>query len=148
MAGAVGELFPRHAVAHLADDPKELEATAHALVDAGFNFCASTCAAHASQSFARAGVPGGATRCSALARSLLERCEGALPDELGDLVEVADLTPRERDVTMLAARGLSNREIADRTCTSLRTVEGHLLRAYRKLGVTSRAELVELFRPG
>jgi DNA-binding CsgD family transcriptional regulator len=148
MAGPVGELFPRHAVAFLADDPNELEATALALAEAGFNHCASTCAAHASRTFARASVSAGATRCSALARALLGRCEGARGDDLAGLAEVVDLTPRERDVVLLAAQGLSNRAIADRTCTSLRTVEGHLLRAYRKLGVTSRAELVSHFEPG
>jgi DNA-binding CsgD family transcriptional regulator len=146
MAGPVGELFPRHAAAYLADDPNELEATALALADAGFTLCASTCAAHASRSFGRAGVSGGATRCSALARRLLERCEGARADDLVGLIDVAELTPRERDVVLLASQGLSNRAIADRTCTSLRTVEGHLLRAYRKLGISSRAELTAHFQ--
>jgi DNA-binding CsgD family transcriptional regulator len=146
MAGPVGELFPRHASSYLADDANELETTALALADAGFLLCAATCAAHASRSFARGGVPSGETRCAALARDLLDRCEGARADDLADLTEVAALTPRERDVVLLAAGGLSNREIAERTCTSLRTVEGHLLRAYRKLGVTSRAELAAYAR--
>lgn len=147
MGGAAGELFPRHAAAYVADDANELEATAVALADAGFNLCASGCAAQASRAFRRRGVPAGATRCSALAHRLHELCQGARGNDVGDLTELAALTPRERDVTLLAAQGLTNREIADRTCTSLRTVEGHLLRAYRKLGVTSRVELASHFRP-
>ncbi len=143
MNGPAGELFPRHAAARMSGDPNELEATALALADAGFNRCAAACAAEASRTFRGRGVSGGATRCSALAHRLQGLCEGP-STELSDLATLDPLTPRERDVTLLAAKGLTNREIADTTCTSLRTVEGHLLRAYRKLGVTSRAELAAL----
>jgi DNA-binding CsgD family transcriptional regulator/tetratricopeptide (TPR) repeat protein len=145
MQGPVGELFPRHAAARVADAPAELESTALALSEAGFNLCASGCAAEASRSYRRHGISGGATRCAALAQRLQERCEGAGRAELSGLGELAGLTPRERDVTLLAAKGLTNRQIADTTCTSSRTVEGHLLRAYKKLGVTSRAELASHF---
>jgi DNA-binding CsgD family transcriptional regulator len=51
------------------------------------------------------------------------------------------LTEREREIVSLAARGLSNREIADRLAVSVRTVEGHLYRAGNKLGVSDRSEL-------
>jgi DNA-binding CsgD family transcriptional regulator len=54
----------------------------------------------------------------------------------------ARLTPRERAVVTLAASGLSNREVADRLFVSLRTVENHLYRAFPKLGVSSRRELL------
>lgn len=51
------------------------------------------------------------------------------------------LTSRERQVARLAARGLSNRDIAERLTVSVRTVENHLHAAYHKLGLRSRAEL-------
>jgi DNA-binding CsgD family transcriptional regulator len=51
------------------------------------------------------------------------------------------LTPAELRVCRLAASGLSNREIAESLFVSLRTVETHLTRAYRKLDIASRAEL-------
>jgi DNA-binding NarL/FixJ family response regulator len=51
------------------------------------------------------------------------------------------LTPSEVQVARLAAAGLRNREIADRLFLSPRTVEANLARAYRKLGIRSRAEL-------
>ena len=51
------------------------------------------------------------------------------------------LTSRETEVTQLAGRGLSDREIADELVLSIRTVQSHLASAYRKLGIASRSEL-------
>jgi DNA-binding CsgD family transcriptional regulator len=51
------------------------------------------------------------------------------------------LTENELLVARLAATGLTNREVADRMFISRRTVEANLARAYRKLGIHSRAEL-------
>ena len=53
----------------------------------------------------------------------------------------AELTETERLVAQLAASGLSNREVADRTFLAVKTVEANLARIYRKLGIRSRAEL-------
>jgi DNA-binding NarL/FixJ family response regulator len=47
----------------------------------------------------------------------------------------------------MAARGLSNREIAERLVMSVRTVDNHLHSAYSKLGVQSRRELTSIFQP-
>jgi DNA-binding CsgD family transcriptional regulator len=54
------------------------------------------------------------------------------------------LTPAERSVARLVAEGLSNKAIATRLHTSAKTVEAHLTRAYRKVGVRRRAELAVL----
>ncbi|MEW2067820.1 AAA family ATPase [Streptomyces sp. NPDC007346] len=51
------------------------------------------------------------------------------------------LSPRERAVARLASLGLSNREIARELVLSHRTVEHHVARALRKLGVSSRTEI-------
>ncbi|SPF07034.1 helix-turn-helix transcriptional regulator [Streptomyces sp. MA5143a] len=51
------------------------------------------------------------------------------------------LTPAETRVATLAGEGLSNRLVAERLSISPRTVELHLTRAYRKLGISGRAEL-------
>jgi DNA-binding CsgD family transcriptional regulator len=51
------------------------------------------------------------------------------------------LTASERRVAAMAAEGLGNREIAQALFLSVKTIEVHLTRAYRKLGVASRAEL-------
>jgi DNA-binding CsgD family transcriptional regulator len=52
-----------------------------------------------------------------------------------------DLTPSERRVSEMAARGLTNREIAQALFVTEKTVETHLRRAYHKLGVRSRKQL-------
>lgn len=51
------------------------------------------------------------------------------------------LTSRETQLVELARRGLTNTEIADELVLSVRTVETHLYRAMRKLGVSDRHEL-------
>ena len=51
------------------------------------------------------------------------------------------LTPQEYEIAMLAASGLSNKQIGSRLYLSPRTVGAHLYRVFPKLGVTSRAAL-------
>ena len=52
-----------------------------------------------------------------------------------------ELTETERRVAELAAAGLTNQQVADRTFLAVKTVEANLARTYRKLGIRSRAEL-------
>ena len=55
-----------------------------------------------------------------------------------------ELTAGELRVARLVARGASNREVADWLPVSSKTVEAHLSRIYRKLGVPSRAGVAYL----
>ena len=55
---------------------------------------------------------------------------------------LAALTDREREVTALAARGLSNQEIAERLVVSPLTVRTHIHRAMMKIQARDRAQLV------
>ncbi len=55
---------------------------------------------------------------------------------------LAGLTRREREVTALAARGLSNTEIAAHMVISPLTAKTHISRAMTKLGARDRAQLV------
>lgn len=58
------------------------------------------------------------------------------------------LSEREQEVALLAQAGLSNREIAARLFLSVRTVENHMFRTLRKLGLGSRSELGAKWQPG
>jgi len=55
------------------------------------------------------------------------------------------LTGAERRVAELVAQGATNREVAAALVVSENTVESHLRRVYRKLGVRSRSELARRF---
>jgi two-component system response regulator NreC len=54
-----------------------------------------------------------------------------------------ELTEREVEVLRLIARGHTNREMAERLYLSVRTVESHRARIQRKLGRSSRSDLVD-----
>jgi DNA-binding NarL/FixJ family response regulator len=51
------------------------------------------------------------------------------------------LTQRQRQVAVLVARGLTNRQIADRLAIGKRTVDTHVIHLLNKLGGNSRAQI-------
>ena len=78
----------------------------------------------------------------AIARKVVDRF--ARPQETLQTVQVAldQLTERELEVLRLAAKGMSNREIAQELIISVRTVQTHLTNVFNKMGVGSRTEAV------
>jgi len=60
--------------------------------------------------------------------------------------ELADLTPREREILDAIARGLTNTEIAQRLCISEKTVRNHVTHVFSKLGAEHRAQAVVMAR--
>ncbi|GAA3809950.1 response regulator transcription factor [Streptomyces coacervatus] len=80
----------------------------------------------------------GATR-ALITRFLTGPAPGAL---LAPPERLSDLTPREREITALAAEGNSNDEIARKLFLSVLTVRSHIQRALTKLGARDRAQLV------
>jgi DNA-binding CsgD family transcriptional regulator len=72
---------------------------------------------------------------------LADACEGARTPGLAFRDAAVPLTAREREIALLAAAGIQSKQVAERLYLSVRTVDNHLQRIYRKLGVTSRAEL-------
>lgn len=77
--------------------------------------------------------PGERNTVVSLPRALLERMDGK---------PGGGLSERELDVVVLAARGLSNRQIGERLHLAEATVKRHLANVYQKLGVGSRNEAV------
>lgn len=89
-------------------------------------------------------------RMAALAsRSACSEYEAAAQGQLleGRRAEsrIATLTHRESEIAHLAAKGLSNRQIASTLFLSVRTVESHLYQARAKLGAASRRDLAAIF---
>jgi len=88
-----------------------------------------------------------AERCGAGAladRSATElRATGARPRRRL-LTGLESLTASERRVAQMAVSGMTNRDIAQALFVTVKTVETHLGRLYRKLGIHSRAELAEM----
>jgi DNA-binding CsgD family transcriptional regulator len=76
------------------------------------------------------------------------RANGAAPDlhrRLGEFRARYSLTSRQIEVLALLARGYGNKTIAERIGVAEATVEEHVTRLFRKVGVDSRAELVARF---
>jgi DNA-binding NarL/FixJ family response regulator len=59
-----------------------------------------------------------------------------------DAVIRSNLTHREQQIARLVRNGLSNKEIARDLALAQPTVKTHLLRMFRKLGVSSRTEMI------
>ncbi|MFD4482687.1 ATP-binding protein [Streptomyces sp. NPDC058471] len=87
--------------------------------------------------YRRSGATWDISRC----QRLLRRHGIVLAQRRGPLGYGDQLSPREAEVALLAAQGHSNREIAARLSVSHRTIEQHVAKAMRKLGVSRRSEL-------
>jgi LuxR family maltose regulon positive regulatory protein len=64
--------------------------------------------------------------------------QGVIAEELP-----GDLTPREREVALLAASGLRTSEIAEKLTISESTVRAHMRTIFQKLDIDRRARLAE-----
>ena len=135
------------AVAALADSQSRLE-HARALVDLGAALRRSG-ARRDARTALREGLDA-ARRCGALALAARAHAEleasGLHPRKM--LVGgVEALTPSERRVAELAAGGMANAEIAQSLFVTVKTVETHLGRTYRKLDIPGRGGLAAALAP-
>jgi len=141
--GPRAELARLHAAAWAAQDGQGLLEVADAWERHGDLVAAGDAAAQAAQLHRRHGRQGSALSAAAIAAKLADR-SGASTPALAAAARPLPLTPREREIAQLAARGHSNKSIAEQLTVSVRTVEGHLYRVNRKLGVTQRNELAKV----
>jgi DNA-binding CsgD family transcriptional regulator len=142
-----GDLVPAladHARALARGAAEPLEAAAHRLAGLGAALIAHEAAADAAAAWRADGHRRRAAACDELAQRVAADCEGARSPTARGETGYVPLTVREHDVAVLAADGLSTREIADKLFLSRRTVENHLQRIYDKLGVTSRRQLAAI----
>ena len=70
------------------------------------------------------------------------------PADVNPAADVHVLSAQELQIARCVAEGRNNAEVAAALFVSRKTVEAHLTRVYRKLGVRSRTELVRLLAPG
>jgi DNA-binding CsgD family transcriptional regulator len=133
--------WARHARAVADKDPTAQLAAAEAFEELGLDLDAAQAGALAAIGFRRDGLSAAANRAGTLARRCADRCPGVRVPALAARPDAPDLTAREHEIAGLAARGLSNPEIADALVLSVRSVETYVLRVYRKLGVRNRSDL-------
>jgi NarL family two-component system response regulator LiaR len=74
-------------------------------------------------------------------RKVIDRFKAA-QGELDEHRAAERLTERELEVLRLAGKGMTNKEIAEGLCLSVRTVQAHLGNVFSKLGVGSRTEAI------
>ncbi|MQA02536.1 MAG: helix-turn-helix transcriptional regulator [Streptosporangiales bacterium] len=142
--GPRAQVAAAHAAALGADDGVALDEASVRWERMGDLVPAADAAAQAATGYGRRGAGAAAQSAAARAYRLAQSCEGARTPALVAVARPLPLTGREREIVTLAARGLTNKEIADRLVVSVRTVEGHLYRASAKLGVTRRADLAAM----
>jgi len=140
--GKFAPLLVRHAEALLTSNSAAMDECARDYERIGALLLAAETYSQAAGIHRAAGHRVAAARASSVAMFLAAQCPGARTPALQ--AKVRFLTERELEVAVAAARGNSNRHIADHLHISIRTVENHLAAAYAKLGINRRSGLVEV----
>jgi DNA-binding NarL/FixJ family response regulator len=80
--------------------------------------------------------------CAGIPRNILNQfqTESRNEDRADELFH--KLTPREKEIILLTGRGLRNKEIAEKMCLSVRTIETHRANLMEKLNLNSHSQLV------
>ncbi|MFF4429539.1 LuxR C-terminal-related transcriptional regulator [Streptomyces sp. NPDC001513] len=151
IADACGGRFHRAradlAAAWAANDPDGLLAAAETLETIGADLLAAEAASTAAALLNEAGQSRRANDAAARAEAIEARCEGARTPALMARHDLVQLTRREHEIALLAARGMPSKNIAAELVISVRTVDNHLQRVYAKLGLTTRRELANRLLP-
>ena len=140
--GPVAPVAARHAAARADADPAALAAVAAELEAIGADLLAAEAHRSAANLYRRQGLGAAAATAARRVEELLARCGRPSSPGLEPVVTAGEeLTERERHVATLAARGRTSPEIAAELFLSVRTVDTHLHRIYRKLQVEGRRQL-------
>jgi DNA-binding CsgD family transcriptional regulator len=142
--GPLAPIAARHARAVAAGDTDALAAVAAEFEDLGADLMAAEAFRGASNAYRRAGRGVLASSTARRGDELLAACGHPSSPALDAVAaDGEELTERERQVALLAARGRTSPEIAEVLYLSVRTVDTHLSRVYRKLMVEGRHQLAE-----
>lgn len=140
LATPLTEAIAAHARGLADRDGDLLDTVADRFASIGALALAADAAAQAAGEHASRGQHGKQVKSSARAQRLAEQGDIHTP-AVNAAAEPLPLTERQRVIAALAAGGLSNRQIADRLCVSVRTVDGHLYRIFDQLGIERRDQL-------
>lgn len=122
-------------------DPEGLVTLGDRHADAGLVWTATRAYSAALAALRATGSAARAAEVHEEARRRLEVWGHEAAASLRSAAEGAELTAREDEIARLAASGMTNQDIARRLLISVRTVENHLHRVFRKLGVDNRADM-------
>jgi DNA-binding CsgD family transcriptional regulator len=140
--GPLAPVAARHARALASGDAEALDAVVAEFVDMGADLLAAEASRAAANAHRRDGRGARASAAARTADEILRRCGAPVSPGLEPLLPAGvALTAREREVAIQAARGRTSAEIAANLFVSVRTVDTHLSRVYRKLMVGGRHEL-------
>ncbi|MDT5077953.1 MAG: hypothetical protein QOJ80_2590 [Mycobacterium sp.] len=146
LALPLAEAVATHAESLRSASGEGLLAASAAYQAIGDQSTAADAAAQAAVAFMAAQHRGSGLLAAATAEQLARDCGGLCTPATRSLGAPTPLTGRQREVAELVAADLTNKDIADRLVMSVRTVEGHVLRACQRIGVTTRAELAAIMR--
>ena len=133
--GRLAQARADHAAALVRSDGPALEKVGAAFDQMGAELLAAEAMADAAVAWRRDGNTRRATAAEQRASVLWERCERPITPALLGTSPRVQLSIAERETAMLAANGLTNRQIADELHLSSRTVENRLQHVYVKLGI-------------
>jgi len=135
------QAFATHARGLLEADPKLIARSVDEFEAIDALAFAAEAAAELGDVLSRRRDQRGATAARRRAAAIATRAGGVATPPLARGSGIEPLTAREREVALLAAEGMASRDIGGRLHLSTRTVDTHLARAYRKLGIGGRNEL-------
>jgi DNA-binding CsgD family transcriptional regulator len=136
--GKLVAAYADHAEASVADDIERLVEVGERFESFGCDLMAAEALSEATAVARRQGNERKAMAAQRRATQATNRCEGARTPLLAAASGELDLSRREREIAELTVAGLRRRDIAEKLVISPRTVDSHLQRIYRKLGVNDR----------